>query len=791
MAAFAGFDGDEPDTGVGDGVNNHSAEGGKPRKADPKGLDDDQFRTAVKSAVDDAVDYIDGFVAPLRAAATQYYRGEPLGNEEDGRSQIVMTELRDVVQGILPGLLRLFCAGQNAVEFVPTNASTVELAEQQTDYISHIFFYDNPGFLILLSSFKDALVRKTGILKWYWSEDTKKTSTYFTGITGEQVAVIKADKTVDGDIEIEDGDPIQLDGVPDPQTGVSTPVSIPTFNVRITRTIPANTAVVEALPPEEFLLDRNARRVATANYAGHRAFKTVSELVAMGFDQEEIEENMGSADIFALNYEAQVRNPAIMSFMQHVDNPDPSMRPVLYTESYVRLDRDGDGIAELWKVCTIGDAHYILDSEEVDHIPFAVLCPDPEPHMVIGQSIADQTMDLQELKTNVVRNILDSLGQSIHPRTAIVEGQVNIDDAMNTELGAIIRMKQAGMVQELEKTFVGQQALPLVGYLDDVRSQRTGMSQASQGLDADVLQSTTKSAVDNTVMKAQERIELIGRIFAQTGFADLFRGLLRLVCTHQDRARIIKLRGKWVSVDPRGWDADLECHSNIAVGHGSAQEQIQFLMLVLQKQEAILQMFGPNNPLVTLQMYRRTIAKILNLAGIKDDTNYFGPMDKQAVAQMMQVIQQKSQQPNPEMLAVQVEQQKAQDEKQIKLMKLQIENAEKAAAASQHQFDTLLNGMIQLAEIEAKYGVQTQSDNLNALLTHISNIVDTQHQTAAKLHNNLMTAATTAHGNVLNAAAQAHGNVVQGAVDADNNEMQDATARYGIDNAPAPAGASE
>lgn len=778
MAAFAGFDADEPDTGVGDGVDNHSDEGGQPKR-DEKGLDDDEFRGVVKSAIDDAVDYIDGFVAPLRAAATQYYRGEPLGNEEDGRSQIVMTELRDVVQGMLPGLLRLFCSGENAVEFVPTNANTVELAEQQTDYINHIFFYDNPGFLILLSSFKDALVRKTGVLKWYWSEETKKTSTYFSGITAEQVAVIKTDKSVDkGAIEIEDGDPIQLPPQTDPQTGAQTqPPPIPTFNVRITRTIPANTAVVEVLPCEEFLLDRNARRVATANYAGHRSYKTVSDLVALGFDYDEIEANMGSADIFSLNYEAQIRNPAIMSFMQHSDNPDPAMRPVLYTESYIRCDRDGDGIAELWRVCTIGDGHYILDDEEVDHIPFAVLCPDPEPHMVIGQSIADQTMDLQELKTNVVRNILDSLASSIHPRTAIVEGQVNIDDAMNTELGAIIRQRAPGMVQELEKTFVGQQALPLVGYLDDVRSQRTGMSQASQGLDADVLQSTTKSAVDNTVAKAQERIELIGRIFAETGYADLFRGLLRLVVTHQDRARMVKLRGKWVSVDPRSWNADLECHANIAVGHGSAQEQIQFLMLVLQKQEAILQMFGPDNPLVTLTQYRRTIGKILNLAGIKDDTNYFGPMGPKEIAMLKQVVAQKAQQPNPEMMMVQIEQQKVAQDAQFKAMKLQIEHAEKAASASQQQFETLLNGMIQLAEIEAKYGVQTQSDNLNALLTHISNIVDTQHQTAATLHGNLMDAATKAHGNVLNAAAAAHGNVVDGAVAAHNNQLQADTQR--------------
>ena len=244
------------------------------------------------------------------------------------------------------------------------------------------------------------------------------------------------------------------------------------------------------LPPEEFLVSREARDLDNASYVGHRSLKTMSELIAMGYDKDEIEQFAGQGDVFSINYEAQTRNPAIMSFMTHADNPDPSMRRVLYVESYVRIDRDGDGIAELRKVCSLGNAHHILHDEIATDVPFAFFCPDPEPHMMIGQSIADQTSDLQMIKSAIVRNTMDSLAQVIHPRTVVVEGQVNIDDVMNNETGAIIRARAPGMVQPLAVPFVGQNAMPLIAYMDEVRAQRTGISQASQGLDPDVLQST-------------------------------------------------------------------------------------------------------------------------------------------------------------------------------------------------------------------------------------------------------------------------------------------------------------
>lgn len=687
--------------------------GPDPASPELKEMDEGEFQAAVKSAISDAIDYIDGFIAPSRALATQYYRGDPMGNEEEGRSQIVMTEVRDVIQAMIPSLLRIFTASEQPVEFEPRTERTVEMAEQATDYVNLVFMDDNPGFQILHWAFKDALKSKIGVIKWRWSEDKEITEAEYEGIDAAQISILQQDPT----IEILEMEPVDADENMPPALGPDgqvDPMSIK-YEVKIRRTIEKNRAVIECIPPEEFLISREARDLDTASIVAHRSLKTMSELVAMGYDKEEVEEYAGQGDVFSINYEAQTRNPAIMSFMMHADNPDPAMRRVLYTESYVRIDKDGDGIAELRKVCSLGNAHHILHDEIATDVPFAVFCPDPEPHMIIGQSIADQTMDLQRIKTNIVRNTLDSLAQVIHPRTVVVEGQVNMDDVLNNETGAVIRARAPGMVTPLAEPFVGQNAMPLIAYMDDVRAQRTGISAASQGLNPDVLQSTTKAAVTATVQGAQERIELVARLFAEQGMKRLFKGLLRLVTRHQDQPRVVKLRGKWVSVDPRYWDVDMDVKVNVALGHGTDQDKMQFLMLVAQKQEQIMQTLGPNNPLVDVSQYRNTLAQITNLAGFKDASRYFKPVDMQQVEQMMQAASQ-NQPPDPQAMLVQIEAQKVQAKATMDQAQLQLDAQKMQMEDARERQNNQLDAMIKIAEIEAKYGTQVNIAQVEAII---------------------------------------------------------------------------
>ena len=672
---------------------------------DTGAMSEEAFQGAVKAAITDAEDYIDDEIAPQRRLATKFYRGDKFGNEEEGRSQVVMSEVRDTILAMMPSLLRVFTASEKPVEFSPRKAEDVPMAEQATDYVSFVFNNDNPGFSIMHSWLKDALTTKLGVVKWFTATTYDVTETSYSKLDQAQINVLQTDGTVSSLEAVQTGE-----GEPDPMTGLPSPL----FEVFVRRQFERERQVVECVPPEEFIIARNARDLDSADYVGHRSLKTMSELVQMGYDFDEIEQNGNTSSSFDLNDEAQTRNPGLRQFLGGTsETSDPAMRRYMYIESYIRIDKDGDGVAELRRVCTLGEACYILHDEVADDVRFAVICPDPEPHMVIGSSIADQVMDLQLIKSNIVRNTLDSLAQTIHPRTAYVEGAVNTDDLMNVETGGLVRVTQPGMIQELGSTFVGQQAMPILAYIDDIKASRTGMSKASQGLDADVLQSTTKAAVTATMSAAQERLEMVARIFAETGVRRLFRGLLKEIIRHQDRVRVVRLRNSWVPVDPRAWDADMDVVVNVGLGTGSIEQKVQTLMAVLAQQKEILQTLGPNNPIVSIKQMRNTIAQILELQGVKDATRYFSEITPEIEQQMAQPPQPA---PDPTQVLAQVEAEKIKKDIEIADKKMAVEIATQKAADDRERDKLETDVWLRSYEMGLKYGVVVPVEQALAII---------------------------------------------------------------------------
>ena len=675
--------------------------------ADGAAMSEEEFQGAVQAAIRDAVDYIDSAVAPERELAEKFYRGDLFGNEEEGRSQVVMTEVRDTVLAMMPSLLRVFTSSERPVEFAPRTAAKVAEAEQATDYVNVVFMEDNPGFTLLHSAFKDALKMKTGIFKWYTATTTTVIEERYTGLDQAGINMLMQDPQVEI-LSITPTGP----GEPDPMTGQDTVVSDVVFRRRSDK----KRQVVECVPPEEFLIARNARDLDTADYVGHRSLKTLSELVQMGYEREEIEEHGNSASNLLVNTEAQTRNPALNNTMRGGtgDSADPAMRRYEYVESYMRIDKDGDGIAELRRVCSVGEAAYILFDEVVEDVKFAVICPDPESHMVIGSSIADQVMDLQLIKSNIFRNTLDSLANSIHPSKAVVEGQVNMDDVLNNEQGAVIRVTAPGMIQELGGTFVGQQALPVMDYIDTIRASRTGISKASQGLDPDVLQSTTASAVTATMSAAQERLEMVARIFAETGIKRLFKGLLKEIIRHQSQERMVRLRNQWVTVDPRAWDADMDVIVNVGLGNGTIEHKTQVLMAISAQQKEILQAYGPSNPLVSVKQYRNTLAQIIELQGLKDVSRYYNEITPEVEQQMAQAAPQ--QQPDPTQILAQAQKDQIQSDIDIAKMKAELELKKQNETADLERDKLEIDTFFRAKEMEIKYGVPIPMDQLFALI---------------------------------------------------------------------------
>ena len=651
-------------------------------------MDENEFRYTVAQAIEDSQTYIDSYIAPQRENAMAYYLADPFGNEEDGRSQVILTEVRDTILAMVPSLLRIFTSTDQVLEFIPKGAEDVEAAEQATDLINYIFMQENSGFRVLHDAIKDGLLLKTGVLTWYKLDDEKVEYYSYSNLSRDEAMFIMNDSTVEVDMFEEETDMV---------TGETR------ISMSIRRKVVTPRFVVECIPPEQFLIDNEATTIRDSIYVGRRKLATISELVAMGYPREVIEENAGTGG-FEMNNEVITRNPADQSFFGLSLGNDETTDKVFYVESYIRVDKDGDGIAELHKVCTVGNGSYILHDEIVEDIPFSLLCPDPTPHTIFGQSIADQTMDLQLIKSSIMRNTLDSLAQSIHPRTGFVEGQVNVDDLMNNETGALIRMRSPGALVPFTTPFVGQQALGVMSYLDEVKTQRTGISRASQGLDADVLQSTTRAAVQAQLSSSQDRIEMIARLFAD-GLKQCFQGLLKLVVRHQDKAKVIRLRGKFVPVDPRGWDASMDMVVNIALGRGSDDQKMMFLNQLAQKQEMVIEKYGPYNPLVDLQQYRATLAQIIQLSGFQDPSQFVKEVSPEAVQQFMEQMSG-NKKPDPAEMLAQVEADKTKADIIISAAKQELDRQKAISEADFKRDQLMIDTILKAYEIQAKYGTQ-------------------------------------------------------------------------------------
>jgi hypothetical protein len=666
-------------------------------------MSEEELQNIVIAEIDDAQSYIDDDISPQRALAGQYYKGEPFGNEEEGRSQAMSMDVRDTVQAMMPSIMKVFFAANNVVEFAPNGPEDIESAQQATDYVNYCLTRDNNLFSECYSTFKDALIRKNGIMKVWWDTEKDVTTHYFTGLDEATFSVLQADANIEvKDVEITYGE--MMVETPMGMMGQTQPA---TYDCTVVRTTEKGRLRVQSVPPEEFLIDRRARSIETAEFVAHRRYVTVSDLVKMGYEWDEVE-NLGfeTLDDFEGNPETFDRNP--QAFVQITGRTDTTSRKVLYIEGYVYVDMDGDGIAELCRVCVAGTANKILHWEPCDFIPFVDFCPDPEPHTFFGMSIADVTMDIQLIKSNILRNTLDSLAQSIHPRTGVVEGQVNIEDVMNTEVGGIIRMRAPGMVQPFTMPFVGQQAFPMLQYMDELRENRTGISKAASGLDANALQSSTRAAVAATITAAAQHIELICRIFAETGMKGLFRKSMQLIAKNQDAPRMVRLRNTFVPIDPRVWDTSMDVVVNVAIGTGSNEEKMAFLGQVAAKQEMLMQMGAP---LADMQGYYNTLSQMMALAGYKDPTVFF-----KDPAMMPPPPPPAPPQPTPEEMLSQVQMEAIRADIQKKAAELELQREEMLRKDDRERDKLDADMMIKAAEIEAKYGAQVNTANIEALM---------------------------------------------------------------------------
>lgn len=648
---------------------------------DPVDSITDDIQSIITRGIEEAKQHFEENIEPDMAEATDYYYGRAVGDlkGETGRSKVISTDVRDATLDQIPDLLEIFMGSDSVVEFKPKHAAKREQAEQATDMVNYVFYEDNPGFLILNSILKDAGVRRLAYVKWTWKEDYCVKGQSMTGLTEEEILFLQEQGlqfTIVGERE-------------DVGMGPGGLMPITTFDIEVQYRDEEGRVVVEALPPEEVFWTPEARDFRTAPLVVHHREVPVDEVLAMGYTMDEIEDFLGpDADTSteSLRWSRQIYsgvdgsgNPT--SIDDTTETLDPSQRPVLFAEAYARVDTDDDGMGELRMFHCIGKSYHILNGdgfgELVDEIPIAVFTPDPEPHTIPGLSNFDYLKEVQKVKSQIQRGQLNSLAQSIEHQMVVSQSEVNLRDLISPEISGLIRVRRdVNAVREIRHQFVGADTLPVLEYYDQIRADRTGRAGPREGLNANILQSTDKDAVQNTISKSQQRIRMVARVYAETGFKHLFRGIYRLLVENQRRERYIKLRGDYVTVDPRSWDADMDVSVNVGLGGGSVSAKLQDLLMQAEKQEMHMQM---GSPLVSFTELRTTYGKIADLMGYRDTDQFWRPWDaqQQQMYEQQQAEAAQNAEKDPAQRVVDVEETKVQldaiqQQKEMELKELDI-----------------------------------------------------------------------------------------------------------------------
>ena len=673
-------------------------------------LSDTEIKAILNSEINGALGYLGGQLSEQRKKSIEYYLGEKLGTEIDGRSQVVSTDVADTIETILPNLLRIFTASDRTVICEPVKAEDVQLAEQATNYINYIFNKDNPGFTILYNWFKDALLEKNGIVKVYW-EDIKKAEhetyenlnedSYQSIINEDDVEVLEHEEEED---ESQDEQIKILEQVASQQGQVLNLPRPKLHHIKIKRYSNEGRVKIENVPPEEFLIQRNAKTIQDSNFVAHRTTKTRTELIQMGYDKDIIATLPHSQEII-FNSEKLTRYSDIDEY-PFTSSPDASTDAIDVFECYVRLDFDGDGLAELRKITVVGDtSDAILDNVEVDSIPFCSLTPIPMPHRFYGRSVSELVQDIQLIKSTVLRQLLDNMYLTNNNRIAIMDGMVNLDDLLTARPGGVVRTKQppSQVMLPMQNQTISAQAFPLLEYLDTVRETRTGVTRYAQGLDADSLNKTA-TGINTLMTQTQMRMELIARIFAETGVKELFEKIFELTVKYQEVERLVQLNNVFIPVRPTEWKDKYNINIVVGLGSGSKEQQLVILNSILEKQlQAFNLQGGKEYPMVTLKNIYNTLSKMIENAGLKNTENYFVNPD---------VGMQYVQPPQPpaltpiekiEFTRIDSENKRKQADLELQFKELQMNNSK-----MQLDFQT------KMKELELKYNTQIDAAKLKA-----------------------------------------------------------------------------
>jgi len=721
-------------------------------KSNPKRkkLDVDEIQTACRKQLEQATGSFYSTISEHRAELDKRFHGRPYGDEIEDRSQIVSTDIADTIAWIVPALMKIFAGSEQAVRFEPQNADDEEAALQETDVCSYVFYRQNPGFHTLYEAFHDALVKKNCIIKTWWEEKEETRIEEYAGLEYEELIKLLVDLGSDEERLVETLQRVADDGsavikVPvdkehsdvvavefleyelyeeereiegqDPETGeqILVPAMVDLFDIKLRVKEKIGRVKVTTLAPENFLLTPRWDSIFLDEcpFTAHREVMPRSRLIELGYDREQVE-GLSTGDEFEFTEERTERfEPEETDALGSLVDSERGQEEVLVSECYIRIDRDGDGVAELLKVTTGGPLGEVLrwadggepDIEEVARNPFQSGTPLLVPHKFFGQSIAEIVQDIQRIKTMMQRQMLDNIYLINNMRPEIVEdgiGQHTIKDLLNWKPGAPIRTKMPGRLAFHHPPAMWQNTLPPIEYMDSVRENRTGITRYSQGLDGDTLNHTA-TGIMQIMDASRDKIELIARSFGEFMVRPIFREIRNLLREHATKKMTIRLRGEWADVDPRRWRNREDMSVSVGLGTGNRDVQIGHLTNLLGIQQNIGQ-FSPVmvKPINTYNV----VAKLVQAMGMKEPAEFFNRPDAEeewpdqgdALAQAEQA-------------KMQLEQQKLgldQEKVQIEMSKAEFDAWERTKKLELAHDKMTSDAALKEAQIEAQFGLDDQ-----------------------------------------------------------------------------------
>ena len=604
-----------------------------------KGITDEVLAQLVSQELDSADSWANSDLSDQQSEALDYYYGKPFGDEEDGFSSVVTRDTLKTVEGIMPSLMKVFASGDTFVEFEPVGAEDEEAAQQATDYLNYVFDKRCDGFNVLYTWFKDALLMKNGLVEVSWEEDELCDIENFEGIEDSEVKALEADENLEiVEKEINEEDPNLYD-------------------VTVRRDYNRGRPVVDNIPSSEFRIKARSKSIKDADFVARVQEVSIGSLIDAGYNKDDI--TTGHSSNLA---KTEVEDSRFGDVDETIEYSNDTLAE--YVKSWIKVFDDEDEKMKLFEVHTVGNV--VLEKQEVGTVPVINLSPIMMPHKFTGVSVADLVKDIQEIRSKMWRHTLDNLALSNAGRYAAVENQVNLQDLIDNRIGGIVREKVQGAVRQLPVPQLGQATFPFLNELDKEREDRVGVSRMTQGLDPSALTSNTAATAVNQVMTAaQEKIQLIARIFAETGVKELFLQLYRLIRTNNSEVDIVKLRGRFVPVAPYDWKDRFDMAVTVGLGNQNKDQQLMHLNNIATMLRGVGETQG--GYLIQPQHIHALASEFIKNAGYRNPAKFIGDPSQ---------VKPPEPQPSPDMIAAQGESQKDIADAQLKQVQAAAQQAE-------------------------------------------------------------------------------------------------------------------